>query len=233
MKAGLTALLLALALPAAGALASGGMAAIEPAEQPVLLTYSSVRPLFDGRRIVVTRSWRIVVSREGTGWIVRGTPAGNSVESPPSLEPLARLEASRDLRSVFPIRLTSDGRIAESAPGGPGGDDRTFARAVGLLGDAAAKQGRGSDAREFLDRIAPVIRGPVQAQWPEALFTCSGNTSLTHDFVLPGGETGTFRSETSCSAGAGALPRTVVRRLVTDIAGSSRDAEERWSFTRP
>jgi hypothetical protein len=243
MSARRLALLLAamapLAASASPALAeTPGNSFTPPLGQPVVLTRTLVRQLFDGQEIVTVRTWQILFRPEASGWLVTGTLLDSKVTAPPRLGPLAEIERARPDEGLFPLRLDAAGVMA-ARDAGFGGDTAAFDEAVGIVsGKVAAKggdddkEGQTAEGRRFLAQLQGVAAGPIVAHWPDALFAAAAQSApQSRSFILPDGKGGSFTSSVTRSGqSVGGLPETVERRITTTIAGQSNTTIERWSF---
>lgn len=239
MSARRLALLLAAMAPMAAsagpAMAEAPVAAFAPPPgQPILLTRTLVRQLFDGQEITTTRTWRIRFSLEARGWLVTGTLVDSKVSAPPKLGPLAEIERTRPDEGLFPLQLDAAGVIAPRSAGF-GGDTAAFDEAVGIVSGkvaAESEDGESGEGRRFLARLHGVAAGPIVSHWPDALFAGAAETAPhARSFILPDGKDGSFTSSVTRSGrSVGGLPGTVERRITTTIAGQSNTTIERWNF---
>lgn len=216
--------------PATHAAAQESATFAPPLDRPLILRRELTRNLFDGNRIVVTRSWRITITREAGGYRVTGEQVASRVDAPPALASLAAMERDREDPSLFPLQLDQAGRLIDDAAG-YGGERAAFERAAALVEAKVAHGLDGADAERFLAQLSAMARGPIASHWPSLLFVPGASETLSREFVLPGGGAGRVSSEVErVGGGPGGLPATVERRIVTDLAGNENATTERWTF---
>lgn len=209
--------------------ARGEPAAFAPPAGPVTLKRVLSRELRDGKAIVVTRRFRLVVVPEGGGYSVVATPLDVRVDAPPMLAPLARIERERG-DAAFELRLDARGLIVDSRAG-----DHQAARA------RLAAQGEAVLAAAI---SAPAERGAAQGILGQ-LLGAMGTTALPADFfnprageqrehrqlALPDGSTGEIDIVLAAELPAGGgLPRRYSREVVTTLAGTRHTSREDYSL---
>lgn len=204
-------------------------AAFAPDAAPLVLTRTVTREMNGGERLIVRRSWEVRMHRDGAGFAVEGRLIGCTVDAPPLLAPLARLEEARP-DDMFPLHLDSMGRMIAGGIGRTRTVDPAAAQtARALLGKARLGAGDAEAAERF---IAALAATGGSAAWPADLFNpAQARTETRRDVALPGGGAGTVAVITEVSGRlAGGLPREVARTVTTELGGVRRTSREEWTF---
>lgn len=201
-----------------------------PPREPLVITRTVWRTLHDGKQIVARRSYLVeFVPIEG-GFTVAGSQIASTIEAPPALAAIARLEQARTDSEAFPLQLDPDGLIRLGlAPAGGAArlQGRDAARAL-IAGASLAP----TDQREAEAFLVDVAAKGGAVPWPVDLFNPRENGRTERRTVaLPDGETGTLTiTLTAESRRADGLPRKVSREVVSELDGTRRVSREEWTF---
>ena len=199
------------------------------------LTRELVRELGDGAAITVRRAWAIGFVRQGRGIAVSGRQLSASVDAPPSLAGLARIEEQRDTAAMFPIILSAAGRIVAAGSDGEADDD-DFAPALRAAEQIIASRPQSEDRRASLRRYLAEIHRAGSGQFdtlPADLFYPLGTPLRREEtLTLPDGLEGAFTLVWNARAvpGSGWLAEGE-REIVTRIEGLERRSREIWTMT--
>lgn len=184
--------------------------------------------------ITVERWWDVRFARQGRGAVVSGRQAGARVDAPPKLAELARIEQQRDASGMLPLMLSEAGTIL-TAPPAPGESD-TVAAALRAAEGVIARQPRLSgDERErlrfYLAEVHRAGSGLLDALPGDLLFPTGAPVDRSETVSLPDGLSGQFSLHYLALACPDApwLARAE-RRVVTALAGASREAREVWTL---
>ena len=201
-----------------------------PAGAPMVLTRTVIRPLKDGNTIVARRSWRIrFVKAEDGGWQVQGTLLRATVDAPPALDELAAIERNRPDGIAWPLRLGTDGTIAEKAGADTGSG--TVEQAIAAMQRQLPGKGGQAGDRDFIARVRAAAAAPAVSHWPADLFLPgSASRADARTFALPGDMTGKVATRFT-RTGKGGTMATAERRVTTVIDGESEVATERWTLS--
>lgn len=224
----------ALALTPALAGARGVQARSVPEGTFVLQRVLS-RGLADGKAIVVTRRWNIAFQAPPQGQRrITGTQTFAHVDAPPPLQAMAKMEASRDESSLFPIELDANGLIVTAEPAGPVAalPENVLAEALAYAKARSAGEDVTASSRQFFADLSQ--RG---ADWltgiPRDLFyPVPHDRSAKREIALADGTTGTveMREVAQADAISGLMTR-FHREAVTTTETMSRTGSETWSLT--
>jgi len=229
-------------LIAAGALAGlagvplalrAGSAAVRLPPGSMRLERTLLRDLRGGAVLTVRRSWEIVFARQAQGIIVTGRQIAASVEAPPQLAELARIEERRDTQGMFPLLLSDAGLIlsAGAAPVAP----EDLAAALRAAERMIAARPASPEQRESLARYLAEVHRAGSGQFDrlpgDLLFPAGTPQRHCEAVALPGGLTGEFELvwEARAVPGAGWLAEGE-RRIATRVQGLERRSRERWSL---
>ncbi len=197
----------------------------------MLLERSLVRGLGGSAAITVRREWRIAFSPQGRGAVVTGTQVGASVDAPPALAELARLEQQREEQGLFPIMLSDTGLIVSHgrtmvSPTDLAAVVRTAEALVARLPGSPS----GRDAvRRYLAEMDRAGAGQFDRLPADLLFPSGSPLHRIETVALPEGRTGQFELtwEARKVAGAGWLAEGQ-RRVITRLEGMERRSLEVW-----
>lgn len=198
------------------------------------LTRELVRELGGGAAITVRRAWAVGFVRQGRGIAISGRQISASVDAPPNLAGLARIEEQRDTAGMFPIILSATGRIVAAGNESEATDD--IAPALRAAEQIIASRPQSEDRRESLRRYLAEIHRAGSGQFdtlPADLFYPLGTPLRQAETVtLPDGLTGEFSLVWNARAvpGSGWLDEGV-REIVTRIEGLERRSRETWTMT--
>ncbi len=223
-------------LPLAGSAGAGpppatGERFIPPSE-PMVLTRTVWRSLFDGQQIKVVRSYAVQIEPSGDGYTVDGSLIDSTVDAPAPLAMLADYERQRPDVGLFPLRLDQHGQILEApaqpipAPMVSELTSRGGAMIAGATVSAEAKQ----RTRVLLNQVIAASRGGFN--WPSDLFNpASSNREQHREVALPDGEKGeVVVSVTFDRPDPAAPPRTVERTVKTILQGTTSVSREQWTI---
>jgi len=208
------------------------LARFSPPDAPMLYRRRLERPLADGARLVVSRSFAIHFRHEADGFRVEGEQVGVEVEAPEALAAFARIEREREERGLFPLLLDADGAIA--AAGGTALSTHLDATVREALAQLEA-QPHAAAERAALVRFVTAFHqsaGRLTTELPHDLFAPrDASRSERRDVVLPGGESGevvvTFSAASDPASG---LMRRALREVVTELDGDRRRTLESWEL---
>lgn len=201
---------------------------------PMQLERVLVRELGGGAAITVRRAWAVSFERQARGIIISGTQVSASVDAPPSLAELARLEERRETQAMFPVMLSEAGLMLAAGSGpAPAGDMAAALRAAEQM---IAKRPQSEERRENLRRYLAEIHRAGSGEFdslPADLFYPAGTPLRRVEAVaLPGGLAGEFELVWDARAvpGEGWLA-TAERLVITRIEGLERRSREGWTLT--
>lgn len=197
------------------------------------LTRRLSRGLRDGNAIVVTRSWRVTFNEQARGMAVAGEQISASVEAPPQLELLAKIEEERSTEGMFPILLGPDGTIMAA---GQNTSRSSFDAAVETAQSLLQKGGFGEQRVQQQGAYMAQLQeagSSILDQLPGDLFYPSSKPfHETKAVALPDGTKGAFELKWIASTQEGTrLLRTARREVITRIGQSERQSSEEWSLT--
>lgn len=226
----------------AGLLAAGGTFALAPSlramasaalalpEGPMRLGRVLMRELGDGAAITVRRAWDVSFMRQARGIVIAGTQVSASVDAPPSLSELARIEQQRNTQAMFPIMLSDTGMVV--ATGAAPADLATALRAAEkMIAARPQSDAQRDNLRRYLAEIHRAGAGQFETLPPD-LFAPAGTPLRVVEAVnLPGGLTGTFELvwEARAAPGSGWLIEGQ-RQIITRIAALERRSREVWTL---
>ncbi len=219
---------LATAMRSQGASAQAPLFA--PPKTPMRLTRTLVRHLFDGKQIVVERSWRIRFVALGRGFRVEGEQVDVNVAAPAGLEALARMEQSRSDEAMFPLTLDTHGAIVGIAAGREDElVDRAIERARQRIAVSDETEADKRAGQRFLASLLQFSQS-VLSHWPRSLFSPDREQAVIRRAIeLPGEPPGEIeiRIDAARSGDTGLL-LWLERQIETRAGGSSRLSEERF-----
>lgn len=213
-----------------GAARSSSPVALPPG--PMVLTRRLHRELSDGATILLQRRWTIRFLPTAPGYKVEGHQLDASVEAPPSLAALAKIEQARVADDRFPLQLDATGMIVGASRASDSSAlDKAAKAALDMVRRARLSDARRQDATRMLAAIQHSTNGML-GQMPADFFV-PGNDRWEEErsLALPGGLRGTVRVRFSASCVAGsALLASSHRAIETAIGQSVRHASEDWSL---
>jgi len=199
---------------------------------PMLLTRRLYRGLHDGKAIVVTRSWRVQFAPSSQGIAITGEQVAVSVDAPPALAPLTRIEETRSTQGMFPILLSSSGVIMAA---GASTSQASFNAAL----DAAEQMMRARGAstlsvaeqRRFMAEIQQA-GSTLLDEMPSDLFYPSAiPVREVRQITLADGARGEFELRwTASPQEQGPWLGTARREIITRIDGDERRSSEDWTM---
>ena len=213
---------------------SGSLAAqsLAPPKGSFALTRRLTRGLRDGNSIVVTRTWIVAFAPQSRGIAVSGTQTAVSVEAPPKLAPLTKIEEDRSTEGMFPILLAPDGTIVAAGENtSQASFEASIRTAQSLLEESGFSEAR---ARQQVVYMAQLQRAgsSLLDELPGDLFYPSTEPFRdVRQVALPDGASGEFelRWEASVQSGTALLDRAR-REVITRIGESERKSSEDWSL---
>ena len=200
---------------------------------PMRLERVLVRELGGGATITVRRGWEVRFEQQARGIIVTGRQISASVDAPPSLADLARIEEQRGTQAMFPIMLSDTGLVL-AAGGGPAAAI-DMAAALRAAEQMIAKRPQSEERRENLRRYLAEIHRAGSGEFdslPADLFYPAGTPLRRVEAVaLPGGLAGEFELVWDARAvpGEGWLA-SGERLVITRIEGLERRSREGWTL---
>lgn len=205
---------------------------IDLPEGAMILHRRVERPLSDGAMIVVARSWEVRFARSGQGAVVEGRQVDCNVEAPAKLDGLAEIERDRNTDDMFPILLSSDGRIVGSGMPDEEGD---LAQAVRIASDLIGHSNKSAQEKEaalrYLAALQAAGNSAVNVLPPDLFYPSGGEQHDLRKLSLPSGQLGEIELIRTSQLAAGRLwlDRSV-RRVVTRVAGTSQESREIWTM---
>jgi len=197
------------------------------------LTRVLVRELGDGAAITVQRGWDVSFARQGRGIIVSGTQTSVSVDAPPSLAELARIEERRGTQAMFPIMLSDTGLILSGGGNAAAPADMAPAlrAAERMIASRPQSEARRDNLRRYLSEIHRAGSGQFDSLPADLFFPAGTPVRRAEAVALPGGLTGEFALEWNArpAPGAGWLA-SGERLIVTRIEGLERRSREGWTL---
>jgi hypothetical protein len=191
------------------------------------------RELGGGAAITVRRGWAVRFERQARGIVISGSQTSASVDAPPSLAQLARIEEQRTTETMFPIMLSDTGMVL--AAGGSAAAPADMVPALRAAEQMIASRPQSEERRENLRRYLAEIHRAGSGQFdnlPADLFYPAGVPLRRVEAVaLPGGLTGEFELVWD----ARAVPdegwlASGERLVVTRIEGLERRSRESWTL---
>lgn len=216
-----------------GPIASASRIAIP--ETPMILSRRLVRGLHDGKTITVERSWNVHFRMLGNGIVVTGEQLSARVDAPAKLAPIVRIEEARSTAQLWPLRLSSEGKIVSSGVYTSREDIEAAIRAGReIIRSSGASDGYKALKLGYLSRLEQA-GGSLLEKLPSDLFFPAGGESALVDVVeLPGGVTGTLEViYRSASAGEGAWLARAERQITTRIGEDERLSSDAWRLDPP
>jgi len=192
-----------------------------------------LRELGGGAAIAVRRGWDIAFARSARGVVISGSQIAVSVEAPPNLAELARIEEQRDTQAMFPILLSDTGLIlaSGSAPIAPTDIASALQAAERLIAERPQSEERRANVRRYLAEIHRAGSGQFEALPPDLFYPSGTPLRRIETVALPGGLTGTFElSWDARPAAKGGWLAAGERQIVTRIEGQERRSREVWTL---
>ena len=206
-----------------------------PPAGPMRFRRTLERELNGSDAIRVTRAFTISFTRQADEFLVDGSQSGVSVEAPPNLSALARIEEDRVETSLFPLMLDGDGIVTGLAaqPVNGQADDAAFSAASAQIAQMALAEG---DRRDLQQLIAAVHQTSTSStsQMPANLFAPPSDGQLEEQqLALPNGQSGRVSSlfGGSRNAETGVMERAT-REVVTQIGAERRRSLESWDLSK-
>lgn len=222
-------------LGAAGVLLSAAapQPAFVPPNGPLVLTRTVVRPLSDGKEIVVRRRYEVRFTRLGRGFQVDGHLLDCTVDAPPSLRALAEIERKRPDTGLFPMALDERGQILSQAKAGPSAALDDAARlAADKLADWPLAPMAEAQARAFVQQLQ--ARGSGSA-WPTDVFQpAPGHLVDRRAIPLADGSSGSVTvAVTAAGREPGGPLSSIVRSVTTQLGAERRTSREEYRLAAP
>ena len=221
--------LLARAAGATAPLAAGTL--IAPPDGPLRYRREVERSLIGGGRLLVAREFEVRFERFADGFMVHGHQVGVTVEAPPYLAALARLEEEREEQGLFPLSLDPFGRITsgEAKHLRQAKVTQAFREAQRMLASQGAGAGGYLEMAAFVGAMEQAS-AVIMAEMPEDLFAPAGpERSEDVPMALPTGDAGQivsrFAGERDAATG---LMRRARREVLTRVQDTTRLSVERW-----
>lgn len=198
--------------------------------RPFILRRELERGLAGGSSLTVTREWKARFEPAPSGTRVTGEQILCTVDAPPHLEPIARIERSRIAPGPFPAILDSQGRMIGSPPEQADGTAAAVRTGLSILEQAGKSVEELREARQFLSRLAEAAGAAISGPPPDLFFPIAGSARDVRTLDLPDGLTGEVTVELTARTGLGGLLETFDRRITTRIDEDSRLSRENWSL---
>ena len=210
----------------------GANAHFIPPTEPMVLTRTVWRNLFDGNQIKVVRSYAVQIEPSGDGFTVAGRLIDARVDAPAPLAMLADYERTRPDEGVFPLQLDQNGQILEPAPAPVPNAmaSELINRGAAMIEGAGASSAAKQRTSTLLSQLIATARGGIN--WPSDLFNPASNArEQRREVALPdGGKGEVVVSVTFDRAEPGAVPRTVERTVKTLLQGTESVSREQWTI---
>lgn len=203
-------------------------------DTPLRLERRLTRALGETATLEVERSWEVRFARQGRGIIVTGTQIGASVDAPPNLAELARIEQQRDTSAMFPLMLSDSGLIMGAAGRDDHNADVAAARraAEALIRQKPAPASARARNLQYLALLHRAGSSAFDALPADLLFPIGTPIDRAETITLPDGVTGSYTLAYHARSQANAPWLDQAERLVmTRVAGLERYSTERWRLT--
>lgn len=200
-------------------------------QEPLTLRRTLERELGRGAAIVVTRDWQVSFTPSAVGAKVEARQIACTVETPPVLAALAKVERERKVTGLFPMELDKDGQIAASGRSQGAGIEAAIEAASRTIAESAVDRSQLRDAKAYLATIGNTAAELVSQVPRDLFFPETGSRTQTRELDLPEGLKGTYEITVSAQAcrELGLLLQSE-RRIVTRIGDTARTAREQWSI---
>ncbi|MEQ5788104.1 hypothetical protein J3454_09385 [Erythrobacter sp. NFXS35] len=204
-------------------------------EGTMLLVREMVRELSGEATITVRRGWEVGFARQARGIVVSGTQVSATVEAPPHLGELARIEERRDTGAMFPILLAETGLIVShgSASTAPADLSAALRTAEGVIARLTRSGARRDSLLRYLAEVHRAGASQFDTLPTDLFFPLAAPIRQVETVPLPEGLTGeiTLLWEARAAPNARWLAEGE-RQIVTRIDGTERRSRERWSLHR-
>lgn len=225
---------MALASVAASAIPSRAVAAGTlrmPPPGAFRLTRKLVRPLVDGRSLLVEREWSFGFERAGSGMRAAAFAQRCTVDAPAALAPLARMEEARSDDGPFPALLDPAGQIVSASAAPRGASPEAIDSALAALRQAELRPQDHAQAQQFLTHLAGAAGAAVSAIPADLFFPVPGMQQDRRTIALPGGGEGLVEVHLCSTAQhASGLLDCIERTVSTRVGQDERTSSERWSL---
>lgn len=206
---------------------------VAPAD-PLLLTRELRKSLVDGNEVVSRRHYEVRFVPTPHGWRVDGQLLGAEVEAPPELAELAEIERTRADDDLFPLQLDAAGQILPQPRATDAGTAAQVSQAATrLLASAQLSPAERQSAMAMVARLQAEGQA-TGGTWPADLFRAApGTQTRQRDIPLADGSSGQVTVTLTVAGHAvpqASLPARVQRRIVTDLAGTTRQSVETWTL---
>ena len=193
------------------------------------------RDLFDGKAITIRRSWLVRFKpMDGGGLVVEGEQTASTVDAPPTLAALARLEEQRKVNGPLPLKLSATGRIVDQP--GDGTLDPLPEAVIDAAADFVAARSSPSavdiNMREFVALLSQRQMGWLSQLPRDLFFPVPRDRSAAREIALPDGAQGRvdLREVAAANPETGLL-ESYMREAITSVGDSSRSATETWRLS--
>lgn len=201
---------------------------------PMRLERRLARTLGERAAMTVTRSWDVRFTAQGRGIMIAGTQIAASVDAPPNLAELARIEQQRDASAMFPVLLSDAGQIM-TPPDAPAENANVAAAARVAEALIAQQPGPEEERARSLYYLALLHRAGagVFDRLPGDLFYPTGiPIERTETITLPDGMRGSFSLVYTARPQPGApWLDQAQRRVTTRVGGLERSSSEDWTLS--
>lgn len=203
-----------------------------PPTGPVQFTRVLVRDLADAAALTVTRQWQIRFVPMGRGFRVEGEQVGVEVAAPAGLERLTQIERERVEHTVFPLSLSTAGRIlGGGSEASPEPVVEATRLALARMAQTGIKPPDITDARHFLAGLQASAVESL-AKIPEDLFFPElSSWEIDQTLDLPGSENGAIVVRFMATLDAAGQCLSLGQREITTTFGDiARKTTERWTL---
>ena len=199
--------------------------------QSYILTRELRRSLFDGKEVMVRRSYRIHFRPEEGGYVVEGVMIDVTIDVPPKLAMLADVERKRSQTGLFPMHLDANGRLQDSAsPTDQAASERALTISNEMIDGVHLDENARADIRHF---TRDVLAGTSEEHWPADLFhPACGLRSDTSNFDTPGGGGGSITVSIDAGCDRQGLLKSFERMVTTNAGGDKRMTRELWTLAK-
>jgi len=198
---------------------------------PFILKRELRRPLFDGKEVVLRRTYRIHFMPDDGGYRVEGELIDVAVEAPPKLAPLAEVERKRVQKGLFPMHLDANGRLRENASAPDQGvAQRALSISDEMIDGVRLDDTARADIRNF---TREALVGGSEDHWPADLFhPACGLRSDTSHFNVPNGGGGSIIVSIDAGCDPRGLLKSLERMVTTNIGSEKRMTRELWTLSK-
>lgn len=174
------------------------------------------------------RAWDVRFVQQARGTVISGTQVSASVDAPPSLAELARIEQQRDTQAMFPIMLFDTGLVVASGSA-PADLGAALRAAANMIADRPQSETQRDNLRRYRAEIHRAGSGQFETLPPDLFVPARTPQRRVEEVCLPGGLTGAFELlwEARAAPDSGWLIEGQ-RQIITRIEALERRSREVW-----